>query len=167
MALPSPAPRVPPDLTSAPGATRHLLLPSLLVWEQPFAVPRSGCPARWGKRKDPSSRFTHSSVWEEWEFRSNLACFSWVKGREGRVPSLVRLDASSRSRSHNALDVAVGRGQQQLSAGKYGSARPPLGLESWGEGRAGLQHRGAAESGRRWGERPVTRVGCGGSRLRS
>lgn len=154
-------------------------------------MPRSGCPVRRGQQGGGEGRTLLAASRTAPRGRSGIseaALFTpcvFLLGRRQRgerVPSPVRSDASSGSRSHDALKGRRwGRGCWPRPAAAFSwetrvcdrrlspalASRPPhVGLESWGEGSSGPQHRGAAESGRRQMERPLPGAGRGRSGLR-
>lgn len=87
-----------------PRAACHLLLPSLLVWEQPFAVLSSGCHGgRKEGRKDPFSRSAPHGRSEISGAALLTACVFLLGGRQGgESPQPSAVGASHRSRSHEA-----------------------------------------------------------------
>lgn len=123
---------------AAPRAACHLLLPSLLVWEQPFAVLSSGCH---GGRKEGRTLLAAQPHMGGVRFReqpcSQLVCSSWVEGREGRAPSPVRSALHTEAEVTRPFgDVALGQRQQtQVCGQRLSSAlKSPVRLGGLGEG---------------------------------
>lgn len=128
--------------------------------------------------KDPFSRLTHSSAWEERDFGHSPVhtsrCYpGWKVGR-GEPPARCEQRQDTPCTYRPFGDVIVGRGQQQLSAGRCGAVAvasssafvSPAGLGRLGQGQgsSGLRLQGAAEScGSR--ERPMAGAGLGRSGL--
>lgn len=154
--------------------------PSFSLSQSSCRLCRALAPASAGEKegKDPFSRLTHSPAWEERDFGHSPVhtsrCYpGWKVGR-GEPPARCEQRQDAPCTYGPFGDVIVGRGQQQLSAGRCGAVAvasssafvSPAGLGRLGQGQgsSGLQLQGAAEScGSR--ERPMAGAGLGRSGL--
>lgn len=157
-----------------PSAPSHLPPPSFSLSRSSRRLCRAlaTASAREKEGKDPFSRLTHSSTWEERDFgRSPVhtsRCYpGWKVGR-GEPPARCEQRQDAPCTYGPFGDVIVGRGQQQLLAGRCGAVAvasssafvSPAGLGRLGQGSSGLWLQGAAKScGSR--ERPMAGAGLG------